>query len=132
MHHPSNTDHDRLTVRHETESTMKEMRPYLNIRPQAVDDGVKVRHTPDNSGWAYTLDIGVGNYLFINPDGLNTLLVDVATVLHDAGGLSMESAERLQYLAQSVLIDNEPVIDLPPSIPAPGKPQSVIYVRPEA
>lgn len=74
---------------------------------------------------------------------------DLIEHLYDKGALSMEAAERLTFLGNSVLADHmEPGCGVegcteceqvpaaieytePPSIPAPGKPQSVIYLRSE-
>jgi hypothetical protein len=74
------------------------------------------------------------------------------TRLFDDGTMTMETAERVGYLSSAVLADsdmhrglvsNGPIGPIPPavaefiattepqSIPAPGKPQSVIYIRPE-
>ena len=64
-----------------------------------------VRETPK----PYTTDLGGIASLSMNAEHANAYLLSIVEALYDNGDLAMATAERLTYLAQAVLADNEQV-----------------------
>lgn len=57
--------------------------------------------------WQYRFRFGGAGMLLTAAQTAETLLTDLATLLYEDNALTMETAERLQYLASAVIADSE-------------------------
>ena len=83
---------------------MKDSKPYLSVRPARIEGDITVKPA-EGANWDYTVTLGWGNHLFLTATDANAILVTLATALYDDGGMSMEAAERVNYLSGIVLRD---------------------------
>jgi hypothetical protein len=97
-----------------------------------------MRHQPQSqfADHPYMLDLGAHGSVQFSTATMETLTVQFVEALTAHGTPSLDVLDRILYLAEECRInhpDSSPWANAAPlSIPAPGKPQSVIYVRPEA
>jgi hypothetical protein len=145
-------------------------KPFLYVGGRFIESIVLLDRTYDSKPTTdVKIDLGRAGLFTIPVTHMNPLLVAIVERMYDEGTLTMETAERLSYLAAAYLAATDPRCDYcdktqestsdlewngetgnhiecessltslhapgwtePDSIPAPGKPQSVIYTRPEA
>jgi hypothetical protein len=77
-------------------------KPYLSPRPMPVEE--TTIQPIESPGWDFTISLS-GSHLHIDTPDLNAFALQIVTALFDANRLSMDAAERLNYLSMCVLAD---------------------------
>lgn len=82
-------------------------KPYLSPRPGAVEE-ITVTRLSDKitANWDFTISLS-GSHLHMESGDLNAFALQIVTALFDANRLSMETAEKINYLSMCVLADKD-------------------------
>jgi hypothetical protein len=79
-------------------------KPYLSPRATPVEEISIQRLTDPVNGWDFTIALS-GSHLHIGTDDLNAFALQIVTALFDENRLSMDVAEKVNYLSMCVLAD---------------------------
>lgn len=78
--------------------------PYLTPNARPLDGDITIDHL-NNSSWDYGIRLGNAGHLFLTATDANDLFHVLAKRLYDDDNLSMDTAEHVQFLCNSVLVD---------------------------